>query len=595
MNKAKELFDKILVDGQEIDLQALDANNGVYAAGEQKTLKVDFILKKKDEIPAKIFSGLSYLKSVIVPESVTTVGAHAFENTGAEITGLEQVETFGEGASVGAYMSYMSEEFISYIQEHNPEAFIERYTELEAIAYNSYLPGALKYGAIKTPAKEAVSEHWVLNGQTYNEDPTYEESDSYEYIYDETTWNESFQNGVLNKYYTKYPDEDLWNPTAHRAVNFNDKAYDVDIYEDSPAIYSFESFDSQEKTTKWGEGKVKVIEMRAGGATVEVIENESTDPNAANFVGNQYNVATGLATDEPIQLYTLNEEATGIWVTIELVSEATTANSETPARTGLSFKAGWVSDNVQSLTNLAENSSEVYYTDMFYSLDENKHELFTDTACTESANKFAIFNTFSFPGCTQCWEGAIKAPGSKYPWVAPYFDNQDINVKLIYRYDAEGYEDAKPWGDQVFGDGEGRKLWGIESVVVAFKDNSFLIPECAANAKEEYDGVAGEQSSFDINKFKLILEHQNVEHIEASEATEAVPYTNEEVDAHNAELEGAVKAGDIKVKQQEEQEPQENQGGENQGEQESQEPHENQTVNGEVTSEDGGDTQIYNG
>ena len=125
MNKAKELFDKILVDGQEIDLQALDTNNGVYAAGEQKTLKVDFILKKKDEIPAKIFTGLTSLKSVVVPESVTTVGAHAFENTGAEITGLEQVKTFGEGALVGAYMSYMSEEFISYIQEHNPEAFID--------------------------------------------------------------------------------------------------------------------------------------------------------------------------------------------------------------------------------------------------------------------------------------------------------------------------------------------------------------------------------------------------------------------------------------------------------------------------------------
>jgi hypothetical protein len=41
-------------------------------------------------------------------------------------------------------------------------------------------------------------------------------SDSFDYIYDETTWNESFANGALKKYYTKYPDEDRYNTQAHR-------------------------------------------------------------------------------------------------------------------------------------------------------------------------------------------------------------------------------------------------------------------------------------------------------------------------------------------------------------------------------------------
>ena len=62
--------------------------------------------------------------------------------------------------------------------------------------------------------------------------------------------------------------------------------------------------------------------MRAGGATVEVISNESTDPNAENFVGKQFNIATALATNDPIQLYTLDNEPVDIWVTVELVSEA---------------------------------------------------------------------------------------------------------------------------------------------------------------------------------------------------------------------------------------------------------------------------------
>ena len=43
-----------------------------------------------------------------------------------------------------------------------------------------------------------------------------EESVSYDYIYDETSWNESFANGALKKYYEKYPDEDRYNQQAHR-------------------------------------------------------------------------------------------------------------------------------------------------------------------------------------------------------------------------------------------------------------------------------------------------------------------------------------------------------------------------------------------
>ena len=39
---------------------------------------------------------------------------------------------------------------------------------------------------------------------------TLSEYTTFEYIYDETTWNESFANGVLKQYYAKYPDEDMW-------------------------------------------------------------------------------------------------------------------------------------------------------------------------------------------------------------------------------------------------------------------------------------------------------------------------------------------------------------------------------------------------
>ena len=102
-----------------------------------------------------------------------------------------------------------------------------------------------------------------------------------------------------------------------------------DIYKESvheqeaqPAIYSFESWNNSSKEIKYGEGQAKVIEMRADGATIEVIENNSTDPNAANFVGQQFNIATTLATNDPIQLYTTENVPVDIWVTVKLIHEA---------------------------------------------------------------------------------------------------------------------------------------------------------------------------------------------------------------------------------------------------------------------------------
>jgi len=96
----------------------------------------------------------------------------------------------------------------------------------------------------------------------------------------------------------------------------------VEPVEAQPAIYAFESWNNSSKEIKYGEGKAKVVEMRAGGATIEVIENNSTDPNAANFVGQQFNIPTALATDDPIQLYDLENNPIDIWVTVSLISEA---------------------------------------------------------------------------------------------------------------------------------------------------------------------------------------------------------------------------------------------------------------------------------
>ena len=74
-------------------------------------------------------------------------------------------------------------------------------------------------------ASEAVAEYWTLDGQNYDEDPTYVESNAYDYVYDEASWNASEANGALAKYHEKYPEEDWWNNTENRACNYNDRIY----------------------------------------------------------------------------------------------------------------------------------------------------------------------------------------------------------------------------------------------------------------------------------------------------------------------------------------------------------------------------------
>ena len=86
---------------------------------------------------------------------------------------------------------------------------------------------------IEVEAQDAVEYHAayykIVGDETnteYPEDPTYEVSDSYDYVYDEASWNASYENGALKAYYTKYPEEDCWNNTQNRACNYNDRIYE---------------------------------------------------------------------------------------------------------------------------------------------------------------------------------------------------------------------------------------------------------------------------------------------------------------------------------------------------------------------------------
>lgn len=61
------------------------------------------------------------------------------------------------------------------------------------------------------------ASEYVLN---YLKEPS---SKSYDYIYNEESWNASYQDGALKLYYAKYPDEDRYNTKEDRIALASDK------------------------------------------------------------------------------------------------------------------------------------------------------------------------------------------------------------------------------------------------------------------------------------------------------------------------------------------------------------------------------------
>ena len=144
MSNAKQLFNRILVNNVEINIDELDANNGQYQlpSGETQAI-VKFELKDKTTIPTNVFNNNPQVKSVKLASTIETIENGAFDGTSLDEASIEA---------------------ITYI---NPIAYItsNRYTLEEAYAYNIQLPEAWKYGRVKIAAQPAVLEVLYTNDE----------------------------------------------------------------------------------------------------------------------------------------------------------------------------------------------------------------------------------------------------------------------------------------------------------------------------------------------------------------------------------------------------------------------------------------------
>ena len=91
-----DMFTNVEIDGTEVSLADLDATQGTYqlSVGEH-TIK--YTLKDPTSVVEVAFLGCSRLTSVIIPDSVTSIGNNAFQ----ECTGLTSVTIPNSVTSIG--------------------------------------------------------------------------------------------------------------------------------------------------------------------------------------------------------------------------------------------------------------------------------------------------------------------------------------------------------------------------------------------------------------------------------------------------------------------------------------------------------------
>lgn len=95
------------------------------------------------------------------------------------------------------------------------------------------------------------------------------------------------------------------------------------VFSPTADIYAFTSYDSAEKTTQYGTGKVAILSQSATSTTVKVIEN-----SVEGWVGKVFSInATSYDPAEVYQLYE-NGQPIDVWVTLdEKIVTGTPANA----------------------------------------------------------------------------------------------------------------------------------------------------------------------------------------------------------------------------------------------------------------------------
>lgn len=143
------------------------------------------------------------------------------------------------------------------------------------------------------------------------------------------------------------------------------------------------------------------------------------------------------------------------------------------------------------------------YKEDLYNTVEKRAANINDAKKDLETNEYLLdeYGNYIYENCERCWEGAINAPGAKFPWmVVDYTGEIPATITFKYTYSDGTVKEVKPWGEKIFGGNpeEPRKTWGIASLAGEFENDDFLLSENRNDGKE---------STFDIGRFEMILNY----------------------------------------------------------------------------------------
>ena len=109
MASLKDVFEKITIDGDEINLQSLVSTNGNWGVGRQKDVVVEYDFKDNQKIQDYTFYNLKQLKSVYFPKTINHIGRYSFANSGLSyINDLSYITYIGEHAFSYTNLKYVT-------------------------------------------------------------------------------------------------------------------------------------------------------------------------------------------------------------------------------------------------------------------------------------------------------------------------------------------------------------------------------------------------------------------------------------------------------------------------------------------------------
>ena len=80
--RGTDLFKKIIIDGNEVDISSIDYNNGKYVFNSSGNHEVEYVLKSTtNEIPANTFNNCESLTYINIPTQIESIGNNAFSGT----------------------------------------------------------------------------------------------------------------------------------------------------------------------------------------------------------------------------------------------------------------------------------------------------------------------------------------------------------------------------------------------------------------------------------------------------------------------------------------------------------------------------------